>query len=105
MSASSTLWVAVGCSCTNMDRLVRSSSSSSSLIAYPPAVSVPFFTEKWRPYSFIDKLLQNMALQLHTLCELPRAQALKKCDTFTRCLLDIKVKEVSEENMMRGRKV
>ncbi len=39
-------------------------------------VSIPLFTEKWRPYSFLPKILGNFSRDLHTLC-----------------LLDIKVKE------------
>jgi len=41
-------------------------------------VSVPFFTEKWRPDSFYDKILSNRKNGLHTLV-----------------LVDIKVKERS----------
>ncbi|KAJ3233595.1 diphthine synthase [Chytriomyces hyalinus] len=40
------------------------------------------------PYGFYDKIKQNRAIKLHTLC-----------------LLDIKVKEQSIENMARGRKI
>jgi diphthine synthase len=42
-------------------------------------ISVPFFTEKWRPDSFYDKILSNRKNGLHTLV-----------------LVDIKVKERSE---------
>lgn len=48
-------------------------------------VSVPLFTEKWRPYSFIEKIHANYKIGLHTLV-----------------LLDIKVKERSEENLLKG---
>ena len=51
-------------------------------------VSIPFFTEKWRPYSFYDKIHKNSKSNLHTLV-----------------LLDIKVKEISEENLARGKKI
>lgn len=51
-------------------------------------VSIPFFTEKWRPYSFYDKIKRNVDHNLHTLV-----------------LLDIKVKEVSEENLARGKMI
>lgn len=51
-------------------------------------VSVPFFTEKWRPYSFFPKIATNIKNNLHTLV-----------------LLDIKVKEISEENLARGKKI
>lgn len=48
-------------------------------------VSLPFFTEKWRPYSFYDKIKANREKGLHTLV-----------------LLDIKVKEPTEESLARG---
>jgi len=51
-------------------------------------VSIVFFTEKWRPTSFYPKIQSNTAAKLHTLL-----------------LLDIKVKEQSEENMIRGRMI
>ncbi len=52
------------------------------------AVSVPFFTPKWRPYSFYDKIKSNRKSGLHTLV-----------------LLDIKVKEPTEESLLRGKPV
>ncbi|KAJ3213519.1 diphthine synthase [Dinochytrium kinnereticum] len=58
------------------------------LYNYGQTVSIVFFTDSWRPDSFYDKLKQNKDLGLHTLC-----------------LLDIKVKEQSIENMARGRKI
>lgn len=51
-------------------------------------VSVPYFTEKWRPDSFYDKILNNRKSGLHTLV-----------------LVDIKVKERTEENIMKNKKV
>jgi diphthine synthase len=51
-------------------------------------VSVPFFTENWRPYSFYSKIKANLKANLHTLV-----------------LLDIKVKEISETNLARGKKI
>ncbi|KAI9330823.1 tetrapyrrole methylase [Obelidium mucronatum] len=47
-----------------------------------------FFLDNWRPDSFYDKIKLNRNIKLHTLC-----------------LLDIKVKEQSLENMARGRKI
>jgi len=58
------------------------------LYRFGETVSVPFFTENWRPYSFYQKILKNLENNLHTLV-----------------LLDIKVKEQSEEDMIRGRLV
>ncbi|KAA6400271.1 MAG: putative Diphthine methyl ester synthase [Streblomastix strix] len=51
-------------------------------------VSIPFFTDKWRPSSFYDKIKSNLQVGMHTLC-----------------LLDIKVKEQSIENLVRGLKI
>ncbi|KAH7827884.1 diphthine synthase [Monocercomonoides exilis] len=57
-----------------------------SLYNFGLTVSIPFFTEKWRPYSFYERMKTNMAAGMHTLC-----------------LLDIKVKEQSMENLIKGR--
>ncbi|KNC49547.1 diphthine synthase [Thecamonas trahens ATCC 50062] len=51
-------------------------------------VSVVFFTETWRPDSFYNKVKINAAAGLHTLC-----------------LLDIKMKEISDENLAKGRMI
>merc|ERR1712086_295023 len=51
-------------------------------------VSIPFFTDTWRPYSFYEKIAKNMKNGLHTLC-----------------LLDIKVKEPTLESLARGKPV
>ncbi|BGP21612.1 diphthine synthase [Rhodotorula toruloides] len=58
------------------------------LYNYGQTVSIPFFTDSWRPDSWLERVRENMRLGLHTLC-----------------LLDIKVKEQSEENLARGRKI
>lgn len=58
------------------------------LYRFGETVSVVFFTDSWRPDSFYDKIASNRKLGLHTLC-----------------LLDIKVKEQSIENLCRGRKI
>lgn len=58
------------------------------LYRFGETVSLVFWTDTWRPESFYDKICKNREAGLHTLC-----------------LLDIKVKEQSEENMMRGRKI
>ena len=51
-------------------------------------ISIPFFTEKWRPYSFYDKIVPNIERGLHTLA-----------------LLDIKVKEPTLESLAKGKPV
>ncbi|CAB4297329.1 unnamed protein product [Prunus armeniaca] len=57
------------------------------LYHYGETVSIPFFTETWRPDSFYDKIRNNRGLGLHTLC-----------------LLDIRVKEPTLESLCSGRK-
>lgn len=51
-------------------------------------ISIPFFTQSWRPTSFYAKIKQNATAGLHTLC-----------------LLDIKVKEPTMESLARGKPV
>ncbi|WFD44196.1 diphthine methyl ester synthase [Malassezia psittaci] len=48
-------------------------------------ISVPFWTEDWRPDSWLERIGENSQLGLHTLC-----------------LSDIKVREQSIEDMSRG---
>lgn len=48
-------------------------------------VSIPFWTDDWRPDSWLARIGENMNLGLHTLC-----------------LSDIKVREQSIEDMSRG---
>ncbi|XP_027091729.1 probable diphthine methyl ester synthase isoform X2 [Coffea arabica] len=57
------------------------------LYRYGETVSLPFFTDTWRPDSFYEKIQRNRKLGLHTLC-----------------LLDIRVKEPSLESLCRGKK-
>jgi len=58
------------------------------LYNFGETVSIPFWTETWRPTSFYEKILKNRECGFHTLC-----------------LLDIKVKEQSDENLARGKKI
>eukprot|EP00111_Clytia_hemisphaerica_P022260 TCONS_00065428-protein len=58
------------------------------LYNFGETVSIVMWNENWKPKSFFEKIAQNKKRGLHTLC-----------------LLDIKVKEQSVENMMRGRKI
>ncbi|KAG0616491.1 hypothetical protein M758_5G119500 [Ceratodon purpureus] len=57
------------------------------LYRFGEAISIPFFTDTWRPDSFYDKIKANRTIGLHTLC-----------------LLDIRVKEQSVEALCRGKK-
>ena len=47
------------------------------LYRFGETVTVPYFTETWRPYSFMEKIEKNLKNELHSLV-----------------LLDIKVKEI-----------
>ncbi|CAK8675862.1 unnamed protein product [Clavelina lepadiformis] len=58
------------------------------LYHFGETVSIVFWTDSWQPDSFCEKIDANRERGLHTLC-----------------LLDIKVKEQSIENLMKGRKV
>ncbi|KAJ8305739.1 hypothetical protein KUTeg_016284 [Tegillarca granosa] len=58
------------------------------LYHFGETVSIVFWTESWRPDSFYDKIKVNREKGMHTLC-----------------LLDIKVKEQTIENMMKGKKI
>ncbi|QRV84158.1 tetrapyrrole (Corrin/Porphyrin) methylases [Ceratobasidium sp. AG-Ba] len=58
------------------------------LYNFGQAVSLPFYTDSWKPDSWYDRVVENVEKGMHTLV-----------------LLDIKVREQSEENMARGRKI
>jgi len=58
------------------------------LYHFGPSVSIVFFEGSWRPSSFYDRLAENRKRGLHTLC-----------------LLDIKMKEQSTENLLRGNRI
>ncbi|KAG8555977.1 hypothetical protein GDO81_017885 [Engystomops pustulosus] len=58
------------------------------LYNFGEAVSIVFWSDAWKPESFYDKIRRNRLSGMHTLC-----------------LLDIKVKEQSIENLMRGKKI
>lgn len=59
-----------------------------SLYRFGEIISIPYFTKNWKPYSFYEKIKKNIDMDLHTLL-----------------LLDIKVKEVSEENLAKGKMI
>jgi len=58
------------------------------LYNFGETVSIVFWEDNWKPESFYDKIVANKKSGMHTLC-----------------LLDIKVKEQSIENLMKGRKI
>lgn len=57
------------------------------LYSYGETVSIPYWTDTWKPDSFYDKIASNRERGLHTLC-----------------LLDIKVKEPTLESILKKRK-
>jgi diphthine synthase len=59
-----------------------------SLYRFGEIISVPYFTKTWKPYSFYEKIKKNISMELHTLL-----------------LLDIRVKEINEENLCKGKKI
>jgi len=71
----------------NASIMIAIGSCGLQLYRFGPSVSIPFFSDNWRPISFYDKIKSNMQSELHTLC-----------------LLDIKVKEISEEDLFKGKK-
>jgi len=58
------------------------------LYHFGETVSIVFWNENWKPQSFLDKIESNLRNGLHTLC-----------------LLDIKVKEQTVENMIKRNKI
>lgn len=58
------------------------------LYSFGHTISICFFEDNWKPESFYDRIVANQKNNLHTLC-----------------LLDIKVKERSLENLMRNRDI
>lgn len=85
------------------------------LYRFGETVSLVFWTDTWRPESFYDRICKNREAGQHTLCLLGETHThtddtLLMLEDTTRCcfwlkalllLTDIKVKEQSEENMMR----
>ncbi|KAK3775418.1 hypothetical protein RRG08_014761 [Elysia crispata] len=58
------------------------------LYSYGETVSIVFWEKDWQPESFYDKIIINREKGMHTLC-----------------LLDIKMKEQTIENLMKGRPI
>lgn len=58
------------------------------LYSFGEVVSIPFWDNSWKPDSFFEKIIANKKSGLHTLC-----------------LLDIKVREKSIENMIKNREI
>ena len=62
------------------------SSCGAQLYKFGQCISICFWTETWKPMSFFPKIQSNLRAGLHTLC-----------------LLDIKVREISDTNLARGK--
>jgi len=58
------------------------------LYSFGETVSVPYFQDNWRPYSFLPKIAKNFNNKQHTLV-----------------LLDIRVREISFENLSKGKEI
>ncbi|CAK5081858.1 unnamed protein product [Meloidogyne enterolobii] len=74
---------------THSDLLIRAKQMGGSvkvLYNFGSTVSIPFWTDNWEPDSFFEKIIINLNNGMHTLC-----------------LLDIKIKEQSLENILRKR--
>ncbi|WWD21082.1 diphthine synthase [Kwoniella shandongensis] len=68
----------------NASILTALGSTGLQMYSFGQTLSLVFFTETWRPDSWYDRLEENLKVGMHTLV-----------------LLDIKVREQSEENMAR----
>ncbi|CAE6480945.1 unnamed protein product [Rhizoctonia solani] len=79
---------ACGLQLYNFGRITNYISKDSIYIQAGQTVSLPFYTDSWKPDSWYDRVVENVEKGMHTLV-----------------LLDIKVREQSEENMARGRKI
>lgn len=55
------------------------------LYRYGETVSIPFFTETWRPDSFYEKIKRNRDLGLHTLCLLGEVVCHFSSLSFFKC--------------------
>jgi diphthine synthase len=58
------------------------------LYSFGETVSIPYYQPNWRPYSFLNKIAKNIENGFHTLV-----------------LLDIRVREISFENLAKGKEV
>lgn len=55
--------------------------------SFGEAISIPYWSDSWKPTSFYDKIFENIRHGLHSLC-----------------LLDIKVKEPTAESLMKKKR-
>ncbi|EMP33197.1 Diphthine synthase [Chelonia mydas] len=84
------------------------------LYNFGETVSVVFWTDTWKPESFFDKIQKNKQNGMHTLCLLvkmsekitvSRMKSLFVPNKYNFYPADIKVKEQSLENLMKGNKI
>lgn len=57
------------------------------LYRYGETISIPFFTETWRPDSFYEKIKRNRTLGLHTLCLLGKVDIFNALSLYFQFLL------------------
>jgi diphthine synthase len=72
------------------------------LYSFGEIVSIVMWTENWQPDSYYDKIRANRERGLHTLCLLGLSRNML---IWYKWVLDIKTKEQSVENLMKGRKI
>ena len=78
-----------------------------SLYKFTPTLSIPFFTDHWRPMSFYEKLASFRRTGPLTRVSETADNTLTSFEApyHTLCLLDIKVKEPTLEEIARGRSI
>lgn len=79
------------------------------LYNFGEVVSIPLWTDTWKPTSYVEKICQNLKSGLHTLCLLGNLNISDIGNLLIEIIKlylqpDIKVKEQSVEAMMRGKK-
>lgn len=76
------------------------------LYSFGETVSIPYWTDSWRPDSFFDKIIGNYQRNLHTLCLLGNVFRSRPClfKQIDRSFLDIKVKEPTLESLTKKKK-
>ncbi|RWS16409.1 diphthine synthase-like isoform X2 [Dinothrombium tinctorium] len=75
------------------------------LYSFGETVSIPFWTDSWKPESFFEKIVNNIKNNLHTLCLLGAFIFTLFNVLDSRFSPDIKVKEKSIEALMKGKQV
>ncbi|KJH51307.1 diphthine synthase [Dictyocaulus viviparus] len=108
---------------THTDLVLRAKQRAVPLYNFGETVSIVMWLDGWEPDSYYDKIASNLKKGFHTLCLLETVSIVMWLDGWepdsyydkiasnlkkgfhTLCLLDIKTKEQSIVNMMRGKKI